>query len=148
MRNPRKSNATLWTILACLALLLHASQLHANAEEKHPIDAAMDAASEANPSTGGQTEAIEAALKQWDALLNQSYQKLIAKLDLEAANKLRDSQRAWVAWRDKELESLGSIYSKLRGTMYVPLGAYARMNLTRQRAMQLERLAQLAEEIE
>jgi uncharacterized protein YecT (DUF1311 family) len=38
-----------------------------------------------------------------DAELNKIYQSLLAKLaDTEAKNKLRESQRAWIAFRDAE----------------------------------------------
>ena len=62
------------------------------------------------------------------------------------SKSLRDSQRAWVAWRDLEIKSLGKFYSKMDGTMYVPMAVYARMNLTRQRALALERLASLVDQ--
>ena len=138
------------TAAACAAafLAIATESVRAHEEEKHPIDAAMDKASEKDPSTGGRTEAIDDALESWDKLLNESYQKLKAKLDRDGAKALRDSQRAWIAWRDKEIANLDKIYGKLRGTMYVPMHAYAKMNLTRQRALQLERLAELAGDID
>ncbi|MDA0350562.1 MAG: DUF1311 domain-containing protein, partial [Verrucomicrobia bacterium] len=92
--------------LAVVAIVLSTGMLSAHDEKRHRIDAAMDAAQEADPSTGGQTEAIGKALKAWDKLLNASYQKLLGKLDNQADNQLRDSQREWVVWRDKELQNL------------------------------------------
>ena len=156
-----KTVSVSWFVLFLVALLIASPGLHAEevqrgftssdllsaaAEDEHRIDAAMARAQEADPSTAGQTKAIDAALKEWDKLLNQSYQKILKKLDPAAVRALRESQRVWAAWRDKELKNLESFYSRMQGTMYVPMGAYARMNLTRQRAMQLERQAALVDE--
>lgn len=117
--------------------------LHA---EEHPIEVKMQQAMDQNPSTAGQVEAITHALAEWDQLLNRHYQTLINALEPESAAALRESQRSWVAWRDLELKSLNAFYVKMQGTMYVPMAAYAGMNLTRQRALALETLASMANE--
>ncbi len=120
--------------------------LTVQAEDKHLIDVEMDAAIERNGSTGGQTEAMGEALKKWDALLNLSYKALKENLDPAALKSLVESQRAWITWRDKELDFIQRYHEKLQGTMYVPMGAYRRMNLTRQRAIHLERMAEFVED--
>ena len=115
-------------------------------EKVHPIDAAMEKEMDQNPSTGGQTEAIGKALEKWDRLLNQNFTKLMYGLDSDGKNRMRHSQRAWVAWRDLEIDSIRSLYGKLEGTMWVPSSAYAEMNLTRERALRLEFLWSLLAE--
>jgi hypothetical protein len=55
-----------------LALLTLAMPLQAG-EEKHPIDRAMDAAMEKDPSTAGMVQAISKANKQWDKEMNALY---------------------------------------------------------------------------
>ncbi|MDF1815664.1 MAG: DUF1311 domain-containing protein [Verrucomicrobiales bacterium] len=124
-------------------LLLAISTL---ADEKHPIEVEMDKAMDQNPSTAGQIEAITNAQAKWDELLNKHYQTLTKDLEPEAVKALRESQRTWISWRDRELKSLRTFYSKMDGTMYVPMAAYAGMNLTRQRALSLERLASMVNE--
>ena len=111
--------------------------------EEYPIDAAMDKAMDADPSTGGQTQAIAAALKQWDDELNRHYRTLTKQLEKPAAEALRESQRKWIEWRDLELKSLRAFQAKFEGTMWVPGGAYAEMKLTRERALQLKRMVDL-----
>lgn len=39
-----------------------------------------------------------------DAALNKIYKQLVAKLDGKEKTALRDAQRAWIAFRDKECE--------------------------------------------
>jgi len=134
------------TFFAINLLLVGTTFLTVQAEDKHLIDAEMDAAIERNGSTGGQTEAMGAALKKWDALLNLSYKALKENLDPAALKSLVESQRAWITWRDKELDFIQRYHKKLQGTMYVPMEAYRRMNLTRQRAIHLERMAEFVED--
>ena len=129
------------SVFPLILLFLLANLSTAQALDKHPIDKEMDAAINKNPSTAGQNQAMTTALEKWDALLNRSYQKLKINLDPVALENLVESQRAWVVWRDMEIVFIGEFYSKLQGTMYIPGQIYKRMNLTRQRAMQLERLA-------
>jgi uncharacterized protein YecT (DUF1311 family) len=69
-----------------------------------------------------------------DAELNKIYQSLLVKLaDTEAKNKLRESQRAWLAFRDAE-----AAFAAGGGTM-APTLRYATMTeLTEQRIKQLK----------
>ncbi len=132
-----------WLFL--FAVLIQVVDAGAADEEVHPIDAQMQAASERDASTAGEVGAIQAALKQWDASLNEHYESLLEFLDPAAANALRESQRQWIVWRDLELKSLDAYYERMEGTMWQPVRAYARMNLTRQRALALQRLDELIE---
>lgn len=143
IRLQKTPSARPWLALfALLGAILLPTLSHA---EIHPIDAAMEKAQAKDPSTAGQTSAIDSALKKWDTELNRHYDTLLKRLDPEATAKLRESQREWVTWRDKELESLSAFFSKMDGTMWVPASAYARMNITRERALSLGRLAELSE---
>ena len=81
-----------------------------------------------------------------DRLLNKSYAGLMVRLDKDGKARLRESQRAWMTWRDLEIGARRAIYGNFRGTMYVPMGAYAEMNVTRERAMYLERMLKFMEE--
>jgi len=69
-----------------------------------------------------------------EAELNKIYQSLLVKLaDTEAKNKLRESQRAWLAFRDAE-----AAFAAGGGTM-APTLRYATMTeLTEQRIKQLK----------
>ena len=64
---------------------------------------------------------------------------------VDAKTKLREFQRAWVAFRDKEIASIQSFYAKIDGTMFRVISASAIMELTRKRALSLSNLAEFAE---
>jgi uncharacterized protein YecT (DUF1311 family) len=106
-------------------------------EKKHPIDAAMDACVDKNPSTQGTVHCIMAALKSWDGELNSSYQKLSARLDGKGKMSLKAAQLQWIKYRDAELVAIRGVYAKTDGTMYRPMAAEDAMQVTRQRVLQL-----------
>jgi uncharacterized protein YecT (DUF1311 family) len=112
---------------------------------KHPIEIAMERKIEENPSTAGMIEAITDAHKAWDALLNRNYQKLQSLLSEDEAVLLKGAQRAWIAFRDKELEELAMLYGKMEGTMYRPMHNYAGMDLVKARALELGRRLEMIE---
>ncbi|HEU0049807.1 MAG TPA: lysozyme inhibitor LprI family protein [Nitrososphaera sp.] len=72
-----------------------------------------------------------------DAELNKIYQSLLAKLaDTEAKNKLRESQRAWIAFRDAEAAFAAD---QFRGGSAAPVLRWTSMTeTTEQRIKQLK----------
>lgn len=106
-------------------------------EKKHPIDVAMQACIKKDSSTAGMVECIGAARKSWDREMNGSYQKLIGKLDAKGKNSLKTAQVQWIRYRDAELKTIESVYSRTQGTIYLPMMADDAMQLTRQRAREL-----------
>ena len=72
-----------------------------------------------------------------DAELNRIYQSLLAKLaDTEAKNKLRESQRAWLAFRDAEAAFAAD---QVRGGSAAPVLRWTSMTqMTEQRIKQLK----------
>lgn len=92
----------------------------------------------ANGSTAGQTECEATASSDYDRRMNAAYAALIRKLPREAAQQLRLSQRAWVAFRDAETKARDALYETRDGTMFVPMQAADTTNVIRDRALQLE----------
>ncbi len=76
---------------------------------------------------------LEAAI--WDDLLNEQYKSLAADVDDEQKAKLRDMQRAWIAYRDS---TCGFYYTKIRGTLAQPMGAACVARETARRALLLK----------
>lgn len=128
MKNP----LVFLAILTSLSLALFAQ------EEKDPIDLEMDAAMEQDGSTAGMVEAITAAQEKWEAKLNSAYKVLKQKMPSEEFAALQQAQRAWIAFRDKQIESYSITYGLMDGTMWTPIHAGAVMRITKQRAMELE----------
>ena len=50
---------------------------------------------------------------------------------------LREAQRAWIAFRDRELAWLAKFYGGLAGTMYANMLAADRVDLVKRRVLEL-----------
>ncbi len=81
-----------------------------------------------------------------DAELNRLYQELLSKNrgDENATKKLRDAQRAWVAFRDAQLQALYPVEDKQReyGSIYPMCYAEVAAAMTKERIAQLRRMLQ------
>jgi uncharacterized protein YecT (DUF1311 family) len=114
----------------------------------HPIDVQIDALAAKDESTMGQVQAYDEGIKLWDKELNRVYSELMKTLAKAPAAKeaLKQSQRAWVQFRDKEIVSIREIYGQKEGTMFRPMAIYSVLKLTRDRARELaDRLSILTE---
>ena len=120
---------------AIFAVCLGVDAVFAN--EKHPIDAALEEKIDADPSTTGMIEASQWAAQEWDKLLNENYSALMEKLDKENQERLRASQREWIKFRDLEFEFNANFWAGFDGTMYrvFPYGFQA--DFIRERALAL-----------
>lgn len=140
MRNRRV--ATAWMIsgaLACLLTVPLPAKLMASGL-KDPTADALDSClnDPAKGSTSGQTECEATATDDYDHRMNAAYTTLMHKLPRAAAQQLRLSQRAWLAFRDTEAKARDALYETRQGTMYVPMQAADATNVIRDRALLLE----------
>ena len=83
----------------------------------------------------GMTDCFRVEGTIWDGLLNENYKALAAELDEEQATKLRDMQRAWIAYRDT---TCGFYQTKIQGSMAVPMAAACAARETARRALLLK----------
>ncbi len=81
------------------------------------IDADLEACLDGEMTTQGMVECFGAAYEAWDSALNEVYGTLREGLAEEEASALRDTQRAWIAFRDAEQAFLASLLTPDRGTM-------------------------------
>jgi len=88
-------------IAAALAAMAPAA---AQAAPKTALDRCL--ASPAGETTMGQIQCIGDAVKAQDARLNQNYAKAMKALTPEQKVKLRAAQRAWIAFKDADCQSL------------------------------------------
>jgi len=122
MNWPYNSSLADWLLLQCAALLISlpvlVSQIHAQTQ------AAMNAQ--------GREDFAQA-----DGELNKTYEVLLAKLpDAEGKEKLKESQCAWLAFRDAEAAFASD---QARGGSMAPTIRYETMTeLTQQRIKQLK----------
>lgn len=75
-------------------------------------------------------------LEKEDKRLNVVYGKLVKKLDKVGQTKLRNAQRAWIAFRDAECEY--SSDEMRGGTFEVVLLSSCHVSMTKERADQLQ----------
>ncbi|HEX2787650.1 MAG TPA: lysozyme inhibitor LprI family protein [Ignavibacteria bacterium] len=119
---------------------LFSSQVFSQDDTKHRIDTMLDSCLSIteNMSTMGMVECTDKAAKEWDKEMNRVYNKLKQILPADDFEKLQSSQREWIKYKDLEIEAINSIYSKMDGTMYIPMNVSAIMELTRARTIQLQ----------
>jgi uncharacterized protein YecT (DUF1311 family) len=115
-------------------------------EKKDPIEVRMDAAMRDNPSTAGMLDAIAFAKREWDSRMNEDYAKLKKRMPADEWVAFVQAQKSWLAYRDVQIESLNTTYSKMEGTMWLPVRAHAEMDLTKQRAQFLKETLDLLSE--
>jgi uncharacterized protein YecT (DUF1311 family) len=107
-------------------------------ESQHPIDRYLDSCFEkSNYTTVGMVNCTEDVIKMWDDELNKYYKLLMNILDEESAKTLKASELQWIEFKEKEMKNIEKIYSKMEGTMYIPMKYYAKMEIIKTRAMQL-----------
>jgi uncharacterized protein YecT (DUF1311 family) len=99
-----------------------------------------------NETTYGMIKCSIRAGDAWDKELNKYYKLLIKALSADEKEKLVNSQKKWVIYRDSEIEFTRTIYDNLQGTMWRVVSADRQTEITRQRALELkEYLANIPE---
>ncbi|HLT47945.1 MAG TPA: lysozyme inhibitor LprI family protein [Rubricoccaceae bacterium] len=121
-------------LLALPLLLLAVPTAAQTVEAEDPIDQRLGACMDADPSTHGMLRCLDAAYDDWDAELNRAYERVMAELEPEAADVLRDAQRRWLAFRDAEFAALDAVYGRMEGTMWLPIHLDRKVDLVRRRA--------------
>ena len=94
----------------------------------------------ANVSKGNdfeQKEALRKMEKEWDKELNIVYQKIMKVADPVTKNKLRNAQRAWIKFRDSEVEKSYYTNNPNGGSMGILFSLNTAVKLTEERAVQL-----------
>ncbi len=126
------------TLTAILFCFLNLS--FGQTDKKHPIDIELQNCldSSENYTTKGMTDCVVRATKKWDEELNKKYQELLHLLPSEQKEKLKIAQRQWIEYRNKEIEFSNQIYSEMQGTMWIPVFAQTKLELTKQRALVIE----------
>jgi len=104
------------------------------------------AAQPANDPCAGMTtaemrECLNQRYTQADAALNQLYQQLLSQLSTTQQSKLREAQRAWIHFRDKQAAFVASATEG--GTMEPLLSVTALTAMTEKRIAELKDFAQL-----
>ena len=94
----------------------------------------------ANVSKGNdfeQKEALRKTEEEWDKELNIVYQKIMKVADPVTKNKLRNAQRAWIKFRNSEIENSYYVNNPDGGSMGILFSLNTAAKLTEERAVQL-----------
>lgn len=129
----------LFTILFLIAALPLMAQKY-----DHPIDKTTEDCMEKDMSTAGMVKCLNEAYDKYDKELNRLYKILMKGLDEESAKELKSAQLEWIAFRDKEFKLIDAVYSKLEGTMYIPMRVSDRVEIVKKRVLDFEAYAELA----
>ena len=84
-----------------------------------------------------QKEALRKTEEEWDKELNIVYQKIMKIANPVTKNKLRNAQRAWIKFRDSEIENSYYINNPDGGSMGVLFSLYTAAKLTEERTVYL-----------
>lgn len=127
-------------ISICIFFILSLNLAIGQSETSVQIDSELTKCleQETNYTTSGMTNCIIEATKKLDKRLNDSYQSLLKILTVEQKKMLVESQKSWIVYRDKEIEFSNQLYYDMEGTMWIPINAETKMNLTKQRILEIE----------
>ena len=84
-----------------------------------------------------QKEALRKTEEEWDKELNIVYQKIMKVADAVTKNKLRNAQRAWIKFRDSEVEKSYYTNNPNVGSIGVLFSLNTAAKLTEERTVQL-----------
>ena len=82
-------------------------------------------------------EALRKMEEEWDRELNIVYQKIMKIADSKTKNKLRNAQRAWIKFRDSEVEKSYYTNNPNGGSIGVLFSLNTAAKLTEERTVQL-----------
>lgn len=108
------------------------------AQERYPIDQLANNKLQEAFSNADMINAENTAHEQWDHLLNIVYKEVENQMQPGTFMAIRESQRAWLSYRDAEFKVIERLYyAELQGTMWYAPAAAARKKVVRQRVISL-----------
>lgn len=113
---------------------------------KRRIEKKQEDCVEKDSSTVGMRTCAEAAYVEWDREMNIAYKALMKELPVEGQNALREAQREWIKYRDKEFEAIDGVYSQMEGTMWIPIRIESRVRVVRERVLMLRHYLEILSE--
>lgn len=130
-------------LVILLVVLLLPALSYSQSDDKHPLDTWYENCITIDGSTMGMIQCADSAAVLWDIELNKNYNLLLDMLDDTTKEDLREAQRQWMVFRDKELKAIDSYYTYIYeimegGTMYPMLASGARMEVIRKRALEIK----------
>lgn len=126
--------------LIMTALLLSLSTIAYSKELRKDIDDNLITCKALAVSTMESADCYTSATDSWEAELNKQYLLLLQNQPKEIQADLRNSQRAWVKYKESYISAMKSFYSQERGSIWGLVMSESKMNVIRDKAIDLYRL--------
>lgn len=124
-----------------LAVLLISISAYAQAKElRKDIGDKLDQCKKVALNTIDSSNCYTSASAEWDSELNKQYNLLIKDQNKEVQDNLRNSQRAWVKYKDSYINAMTSFYRQQQGTVWGLALLESKLEVTRDKAIDLYRL--------
>jgi uncharacterized protein YecT (DUF1311 family) len=138
MKKPKFSHS-IKTLILFLIVSITLETFGQEGQEEHPLNIKLKTCldSEENYTTSGMIGCLSDALEMWESELNIQYNSLLELLSEKQIEMLRTSQKTWIEYRDREIDLINLFYGDLDGSMWTIAIAFAKLDLVRQRALEL-----------
>lgn len=123
-----------------IAFLLLSVVTFSQAKKENPIDILESKClSKKNISNAEMCNCTIQARESWDKELNKYYSLLKTKLPKEAFETLKESQKQWLVYRDKEYAFISKYFYEVKqGTMWYAVSESKKRDIVKTRAVELE----------
>ncbi|MBO1630396.1 DUF1311 domain-containing protein [Yersinia pseudotuberculosis] len=126
--------------LFIIVLLLSLGSTAYAKELRKDIDESLDKCKDSVVSTMEIVDCYGSSIDAWEAELNKQYKLLLQDQPKEIQADLRNSQRAWVKYKESYISAMKSFYSQERGSIWGLVMSESKMNVIRDKAIDLYRL--------
>jgi len=107
---------------------------------REDIDSTLDKCKQEAISTIDSHHCYVAATYEWDSELQKQYNLLMEDQPENVRIALRNSQRQWIKYRDAYNQGIEAFYQKKEGTIWSLIAAESKMNIVRDKTLDLYRL--------
>ena len=118
-------------------LVTNAAEDEPQKEKEHTIDIWLGKQLETHYSTAGMLNALYEGQEMWDKELNLVYARLMKQLPKTKQTILKNSQRAWITFRDANSKLINATIADQQGSMYRVEAADAHYRAVKSRVLQL-----------
>ncbi|HNY31926.1 MAG TPA: DUF1311 domain-containing protein [Fibrobacteria bacterium] len=115
-------------------------------EKSHPLDVESDRCLQEATTTLAMLDCHASAYQAWDERLNKVYPRVRGHLDSEGKKELLAAQREWLKFRDAQAQWTNNAFLKMEGSIHRVGAASARVQVVRQRVLELEQFLEIVEE--
>ncbi|KAF2081854.1 lysozyme inhibitor LprI family protein [Flavobacterium sharifuzzamanii] len=127
-------------IFVLIFLLLLSIVAFSQTKKENPIDVLESKClNKDNISNADMCNCTIQARESWDKELNKYYNLLKTKLPKEAFETLKESQKQWLVYRDKEYSFISKYFYEVKqGTMWYAVAENKKKEIVKARAVELE----------